>query len=56
MVLGLKSKANDEFRVIEKSFPTGYQVGKMPDAGRVARESTQGEPRPILTSKRFRGR
>lgn len=30
VVLELESKANDEFRVIEKSFPAGYQVGRAP--------------------------
>ncbi|MBV9089296.1 MAG: hypothetical protein JO044_05215 [Mycobacteriaceae bacterium] len=30
VVLELESKANDEFRVIEKSFPAGYQVGRSP--------------------------
>ena len=30
VVLELESKANDEFRVIEKSFPAGYQVGRLP--------------------------
>ena len=28
VVLELESKADDRFRVIEKSFPTGYQVGR----------------------------
>ncbi len=28
VVLELESKANDQFRVIEKSFPTGYEVGR----------------------------
>lgn len=28
VVLELESKANDKFRVIEKSFPTGYEVGR----------------------------
>ena len=28
VVLELESKANDRFRVIEKSFPTGYEVGR----------------------------
>jgi hypothetical protein len=28
VVLELESKANDRFRVIEMSFPTGYQVGR----------------------------
>jgi hypothetical protein len=30
VVLELESKANDEFRVIERSFPAGYQVGRCP--------------------------
>ena len=30
VVLELESKANDEFRVIERSFPAGYQVGRSP--------------------------
>ncbi len=30
VVLELESKANDRFRVIEKSFPTGYEVGRSP--------------------------
>lgn len=30
VVLELESKANNEFRVIEKSFPTGYEVGRSP--------------------------
>ena len=30
VVLELESKANDVFRVIEKSFPTGYEVGRSP--------------------------
>ena len=28
VVLELESLANDQFRVIEKSFPAGYQVGR----------------------------
>ena len=28
VVLELESKANNEFRVIEKSFPAGYEVGR----------------------------
>ena len=28
VVLELESKADDRFRVIEKSFPTGYEVGR----------------------------
>ena len=28
VVLELESKANDQLRVIEKSFPTGYQMGR----------------------------
>ena len=28
VVLELESKANDRFRVIEKSFPSGYEVGR----------------------------
>jgi hypothetical protein len=30
VVLELESKADDRFRVIEKSFPTGYEVGRSP--------------------------
>jgi hypothetical protein len=30
VVLELESKANDELRVIEKSFPAGYVVGLCP--------------------------
>ena len=30
VVLELESKANDQIRVIEKSFPVGYKVGKSP--------------------------
>lgn len=28
VVLELESKANNEFRVIEKTFPSGYEVGR----------------------------
>lgn len=28
VVLELESKADDRFRVIEKSFPSGYEVGR----------------------------
>jgi hypothetical protein len=28
VVLELESKANDQLRVIEKSFPAGYQMGR----------------------------
>jgi hypothetical protein len=28
VVLELESKANDQFRVIEMSFPSGYEVGR----------------------------
>ena len=28
VVLELESRANDRFRVIEKTFPTGYEVGR----------------------------
>lgn len=30
VVLELESKANDQIRVIEKSFPAGYEVGRSP--------------------------
>jgi hypothetical protein len=30
VVLELESKANDQLRVIEKSFPAGYEVGRSP--------------------------
>ncbi|WP_102144270.1 hypothetical protein [Mycobacterium hubeiense] len=30
VVLELESKANDQLRVIEMSFPTGYEVGRSP--------------------------
>lgn len=30
VVLELESKANDELRVIERSFPAGYEVGRAP--------------------------
>ena len=30
MILELESKANGELRVIEKSFPAGYMVGRSP--------------------------
>lgn len=30
VVLELESHAHDQFRVIERSFPTGYMVGKSP--------------------------
>ena len=30
IVLELESKANDQLRVIERSFPVGYEVGKSP--------------------------
>ncbi|HEY7052448.1 MAG TPA: hypothetical protein VH496_10015 [Mycobacterium sp.] len=30
VVLELESKADDRFRVIEKSFPSGYEVGRSP--------------------------
>jgi hypothetical protein len=29
IVLELESKANDRIRVIEKSFPAGYEVGRL---------------------------
>ena len=30
VVLELESKANDQIRVIEKSFPAGYEMGRSP--------------------------
>jgi hypothetical protein len=30
VVLELESKANDQLRVIEMSFPSGYEVGRSP--------------------------
>ncbi len=30
VVLELESKANDQLRVIEMSFPTGYEMGRSP--------------------------
>lgn len=30
VVLELESKANDQLRVIEKSFPAGYEMGRSP--------------------------
>lgn len=30
VVLELESKADDQLRVIEKSFPAGYQMGRLP--------------------------
>jgi hypothetical protein len=30
VVLELESKANDRLRVIEMSFPAGYQMGRLP--------------------------
>jgi hypothetical protein len=31
VVLELESKADDRLRVIEKSFPAGYQMDRLPD-------------------------
>ncbi len=47
VVLELESKANDQLRVIEMSFPAGYEVGRSPR--RSTKRDRQPNDHPLVT-------